>query len=106
MSPPICPRCNAPFRLDMFFEAVAGYSTVTDSGGSSCPECHESLEFRVASESLELGFTYWAGSLHFDAIQAFRVAGLRLVSKGENVAIELRGRVYDIPSPRPAATRE
>jgi hypothetical protein len=102
---PICPRCSTPFPLENFLAAVSGYSTVTNSGGSSCPECHEALEFRVAAGALELGYTYWAGSLHFEAVSSFRLAGLRLVSTEGSLAASFKGKAFPLSPPAPASGR-
>ena len=105
MTAPICPRCSKPLRLESFFAAVSGYSTVTDSGGSSCPDCHEALEFRVAAGALELGYTYWAGSLHFEAVSSYRLAGLRLVSREGYLAVSIKGKVFPLPPPPSTSSR-
>ena len=101
----VCPRCNAAFRLESFLEAVSGYSTATNSGNSFCPECHEALEFRVARGTLELGYTYWAGSLHFEAVSSLRVAGLRLASTEGSLVATFKGTRFPFSPPRPPAGR-
>jgi hypothetical protein len=105
MTAPSCPRCSKPLQLENFLAAVSGYSTVTDSGGSSCPDCHEALEFRVAEGALELGYTYWAGSLHFEAVGSFRLAGLRLVSREGYLAVSIKGKVFPLSPPPSTASR-
>ena len=77
----ICPRCDERVSPESLLAAVAGYSTATDSGSSLCPVCHAAVEFRVRPGRLELGYTYWAGSMHFEALSSAPIAGLRLVSE-------------------------
>ncbi len=100
----ICPLCSKPFSREAFLAAVSGYSTLTDSGSSSCPECHGALEFRVRPGCLELGYTYWAGSLHFEAVRSFRIAGLRLLSAAGSLSAGIRGEVFPLTPPRPPST--
>lgn len=100
---PICPRCNQPFALEAFLAAVSGYSTVTDSGGSECPACKDAMEFRVENGSLELGYTYWAGSLHFEGVKVFKIAGLRRGRDAGAIYAEYGERRYPL-SPPPVAS--
>jgi hypothetical protein len=59
MPAPQCPCCQQSFDLEPFVRGVTGYSLATNSGGGPCPRCQETLEFRVSSSALEIGFTYW-----------------------------------------------
>ncbi|HYN01815.1 MAG TPA: hypothetical protein VE359_05190 [Vicinamibacteria bacterium] len=104
MASPLCPHCHEGFALEPFLRGVTGYSATTDSGGAPCPLCRESLEFRVASGALEIGFTYWGGSLHFDALSVHRVRGLRLVHSGASITAVLNG--VEFPFPNPGGTTE
>ncbi len=36
------------------------------------------MEFRLRAGVIELGYTYWAGSMHFEAVSSKRVHGLRV----------------------------
>ena len=105
MATPTCPRCHQPFGIEAFLEAVSGYSPVTNSGGSACPACHEALEFRIAAGSLELGYTYWAGSLHFEAVSTVRVPHLRLVASGQDRVAVLDDRTFPLSRSSPPAAR-
>jgi len=89
-----CLRCDQSVPPESLLEAASGYSTATDSGTSTCPRCNQSIEFRVRSGALELGFTYWAGSMHFEAMSSHRVNGLRLVSVAGRIEAVIGGRVY------------
>ena len=105
MATPTCPRCHQPFGIEAFLEAVSGYSTVTNSGGSACPACHEALEFRIGAGSLELGYTYWAGSLHFEAVSTCHVPRLRLVASGQGLVATLDDRTFPLSQSSPPPTR-
>jgi len=94
LTAPTCLHCHKAFSLERFLDAVSAYSTVTDSGDSTCPECGGGLEFRVANGSLELGYTYWAGSLHFEGISVFESPDLRRVSSGSSITISHNGRSF------------
>lgn len=94
-----CPRCQQPFAIDAFLAAATGYATATDSGGSCCPRCGEALEFRVGNGTLSLGYTYWSGSLHFEAVVDASVPGLRQQREGARVSALLGGGRFDFPLP-------
>lgn len=95
-----CPRCDQTVPAESLLEAASGYSIATNSGSSTCPRCNQSLEFRVCSGTLELGFTYWAGSMHFEATSSHRVNGLRLVSIDGRIEAAIGERVFSLtPSP-------
>ncbi len=95
-----CLRCDQPVPAEALLEAASGYSTVTNSGSSTCPLCNQSLEFRIRSGILELGFTYWTGAMHFEAMSSHVVHGLRLASADGRVEAAIGGRVFSLgPSP-------
>jgi hypothetical protein len=72
------------------------YSSLTDSGHSICPNCHQSLEFRVGRNLVELGYTYWSGSLHFEAMEVFGVTGLSQHRNADVITFELNGIVIAV----------
>ncbi len=82
---------------------MTAYSTVTDSGLAHGPRCGDTLDFRVGAGKLELGYTYWAGSMHLEAISSVPVAGLRVIKAGSALAFQL-GETVD-PVPAADATR-
>lgn len=100
MESPRCPRCEAFFVVDECFESATGYSSSTDSGSATCPACRQQIEFRVARNTLELGFTYWAGSLHFDAVASYRISRLSIERDRDAFVVkfgDLRFRIAEFP---------
>ena len=97
---PACPFCEKPFAPSRFLESVTGYSSETDSGGATCPECGRGLEFRIGRGSLEIGYTYWAGSMHFEAVRTSRVPRLKLERSDGAVAAVLGDVRFPFPAPR------
>lgn len=67
-----------------------------------CPHCQASLEFRIRPDALELGYTYWAGSMHFEALCSRRVKGLCLLSADGRLFAVLAGRSFPL-TPLPQA---
>jgi hypothetical protein len=63
-------------------------------GGAECPACGKGVEFRARGTRLELGWTYWAGSLHFEAVTEANVGAIRIVCEGEDRAVELGGVIF------------
>jgi len=89
-----CPLCRAAFALDALLAGVVGYSSGTDSACAPCPRCRAVLEFRVRSGSIELGYTYWAGSFHFEGMVTVSVSGLRRTGERSAPVFEYLGVAY------------
>lgn len=87
MTPPDCPFCKNPILPEPFLRGATGYNTSTDSGVAPCPSCGKTIEFRVRSNLLELGYTYSSGSLHFEGMLSVRVN--RLKKRRTETAVEL-----------------
>ena len=77
--------------------AATGYAFATDSGSAPCTRCTKAIDFRVRNGSVEIGFTYWAGSFHFEPIQAVRVSRLRQRQAEDAVTFELPGFSVTVP---------
>jgi hypothetical protein len=74
--------------------------------GATCPACGAGVEVRLGNGAFEVGYTYWAGSLHFEALQRVRVAGLKLRrTEPDGLEIDLRGRRWSFAVDRPAQDR-
>jgi hypothetical protein len=89
-----CVFCKGVFDVETFLESLSGYSTSTDSGVALCPHCRKGIEFRARSGKLELGYTYWSGSMHFEGMETAAASGLRRVVSPEGVTVEYRGVTY------------
>lgn len=94
MADVVCPRCDRPVPAQAFLGATVAYWRETDSGTADCPACHQGVEFRVRSDAIEVGFTYWAGSLHFDSVASYPVRGLCISSTPDGVEVSLAGRSF------------
>ena len=90
----LCPRCDRPVSAYAFLGAASAYWRETDSGTADCPACHKSIEFRVRSGVIEIGFTYWAGALHFDSVASYPVRGLSVSSSPDLVEVSLAGHSF------------
>jgi hypothetical protein len=72
-----CPFCRTPFDARRMASDIVGYNPAMQLHISRCPECLESVEFRACSNSLEVGYTYWAGSMHFEGLAKLPLRGFR-----------------------------
>lgn len=97
-----CPRCNHAVSAEALLGAVSGYSRFTDSGASSCSSCREQIELRLRAGIIELGYTYWAGSMHFEAVSSQRVHGLRVAWTDDVLTATVGGRTF-VFAPPPGA---
>ena len=92
-----CPSCDSEVPPEGLLSGVQGYSNETDSGVAPCTRCGKAIEFRVRAGSLEIGYTYWAGSLHFEGMVGVSVPGLRWERGGRGRVIEYGGSRFLIP---------
>lgn len=89
-----CPRCDGEIAIAEMLAKGLAYSRELDIYSVVCPACEQGLELRVRTGRMEIGYTYWAGSMHFEAVATFSVAGLRRHQEGDRVGIALGDRVY------------
>lgn len=95
----MCPLCGKPFEIAVYL-SKSSYSTNTDSGYGACPNCGKGVEFRVKSNSIEFGYTYWAGSMHFEGMETVAVPGLRLELSGDSASFMLKGATITVSRPK------
>jgi hypothetical protein len=70
------------------------------------PGLRGGVEARLGNGAFEVGYTYWAGSMHFEALQRVRTAGLKLQrTEPDGLEIDLRGRHWSFSVDRPAQER-
>jgi uncharacterized protein YbaR (Trm112 family) len=91
-----CPFCKKPFDALRMAQDIVGYNPAMHLHIARCPECRESVEFRARAGEMELGYTYWAGSMHFEAVATLPLRGFR---PGENEGtLELDGKQIFAPA--------
>lgn len=66
--------CGLALSAEALLDACVGVSSTSWTG--CCPGCNTSFNLRVASHTLEVGYEYWAGSLHFEGVASLAVRGL------------------------------
>ncbi len=93
MSVASCLYCDQSFEPEAFLRSTTAYGTATDSGVAPCPGCGKQLEFRVRSNILELGYSYWSGSFHFEAVSSIPTAHLKQSRSGSTVTLSVAGQV-------------
>lgn len=101
----ICQKCHHALPIEDLLGAALGYSRATDSGASSCPNCSDCIEFRLRAGVVELGYTYWAGSMHFEALSSQHVAGLEVVWTHGILTATVGNRIFLLEPPRSAQAR-
>jgi len=84
-----CPTCKKPMSGDALARAITEYSPATHLHVTACPNCGSHIECRAYGDALELGYTYWAGSLHFEAVVKLAVPGLARAQP--DGALQLKG---------------
>lgn len=77
-----CPFCHAAVQGALLVRATDAYAPAMRLYTSRCPECATPIEFQARAAHVEVGYTYWAGSMHFEAMAQLAVAGLRQPSPG------------------------
>ena len=91
-----CPFCkNAMGGEDLARNTIA-YSPDTHLHVTLCPHCGKNMEYRASSGALELGYTYWAGSMHFEGVVKLPLLGFKPADGG---ALDLNGeRIFAPPA--------
>lgn len=77
-----CPFCNAPLDGLLLVRATDAYAEGMRLYTSRCPNCATPIEYTAGSGHVDVGYTYWAGSMHFESMARLRVAGLREAGSG------------------------
>jgi len=104
--PYVCP-CGTKLDLIKLLDGLPRDGT-SSSGmlGANCPACGAGLEVRLGNGAFEVGYSYWAGSLHFETLQRVRVAGLKLRRiEPDGLEISLRERHWSFSVDRPSHDR-
>lgn len=57
--------------------ATLAYAASSKLHTAPCPHCDSVIEYRAFAGAIEVGYTYWAGSLHFESVARLPVRGLR-----------------------------
>lgn len=83
-----CPHCKQPFTGAQLVLRVECYASSNGLHICACPHCATSIECRIRSGELEVGYTYWAGSLHFEGVAALPVRGLRVADAAGNLWLD------------------
>ena len=73
-----CPFCKRSFTGADLARRVESYAPASGLHLCACPHCAASIECRVRRGEIEVGYTYWAGNLHFDGVETLTVRGLRV----------------------------
>jgi hypothetical protein len=85
-------KCGGGMDVAAFLSATAAWNRETGSGVAPCPSCGAAMEFTVRRSLLVLGYTYWAGSPHFEGMVDFAIPGLKMVSRDGTVHFTLHGK--------------
>ena len=96
-----CPHCNGTFPPEELLGKVSAYWAGPNVFLASCPRCGTALELQVRACSIELGYTYWAGSMHFEGMITLRAAGVRVTGKPDAPVLEYKGVAYPVPAATP-----
>ncbi|GMU44811.1 MAG: hypothetical protein IT479_16195 [Xanthomonadales bacterium] len=91
-----CPACHGCFSAAALLAGCSGFQRGSGLVGGQCPLCGQAFECRVGKGRIEIGYTYWAGSLHFEALSLARVAGLELDTASTPPAALLGGVRYPL----------
>lgn len=69
--------CGAELDAVALVAAVRTYSAQQGLCGAICPRCGSGIELCIRPGMIGYGYTYWAGSMHFEEVGVLRVHGLR-----------------------------
>lgn len=89
-----CLSCKAEIEVGAFLSGMGVFHAETRSATAKCPACGVALEFQVRSGNLELGYSYWAGAMHFEGLVTVHVPGIKVVGEGDARGVAVGGLVY------------
>lgn len=89
-----CLKCGREFAAAELLAGLKGYDPRTNSGVTSCAACGDVMELRVQPGKIEVGYTYWAGAMHFEGMATVPAPGLELVRDGALESCVFAGRSY------------
>jgi hypothetical protein len=101
MSTFACPLCKKEIAAATLFAELAAFAPTTAHFAARCPACRDYLEFQAQSGRITLGYTYWAGSMHFEGVVDAKVPGLRVLPGTKPPGLQLGDTVYHVGSPPP-----
>lgn len=96
-----CPACKVVVSALDFLADITKYQSAERRGEGSCPACRQSIEFRFFGPRFELGYTYWAGALHFDAMADVWLSGLMLENTKDGCFAVIDDRRFRLPTLSP-----
>jgi hypothetical protein len=104
MSTFACPLCKKEITAAALFAELAAYAPPTAHFTARCPACRDYLEFQARAGQITLGYTYWAGSMHFEGVVDAKVPGLQILATTQPPALQLGETVFAVANPpRPNA---
>ena len=89
-----CPACAERVEAVALLERLRGFYEGMAVAVTECPACAASVELTVGGGRLLLGYTYWAGALHFEGLTEASLGAIRITGDGGDRAIELDGRAF------------
>lgn len=89
-----CTSCNAALAVEEVLGGARGYDAHTNSSASACPRCGRQLEFQVRTGALAVGYTYFAGSMHFESLFEVEAPRLRRIVEGGGIFYLYGGKRY------------
>ncbi len=100
-------KCGQDFDLVAFLDALPpGQMGSSGMFGHACSRCGERFEGRLRGGGFDVGYTYWAGSMHFETVQQVRVAGLKLTrSEPDDLKVVIGSRHWHFGIRHPSAKR-
>lgn len=89
-----CPHCEHELTAVALLANAPSYSRSLGLAVADCPGCGQGLEFRPRTGRLAVGYTYWAGSMHFEEVFEIAARGLECREEGDALVCAYRGQVY------------
>ncbi|MBK7972429.1 MAG: hypothetical protein IPK07_03800 [Deltaproteobacteria bacterium] len=93
-----CVHCHARFAVADLVNAIDGYSRQVRVFSSRTPCCGTGEELQIDGRTLTRGYTYAAGSLHFEGMIDLPIAGLVVHDEGAAMRLTFRGRTWTVPA--------
>lgn len=87
---------TAPDLLDIAYDIYESGPGLLHAG---CPACKSAIDFKPYDNLIEVGYTYWAGSPHFEGVLPLPCRGLAVQREGRAIELRLGERRWRFTEP-------
>ena len=94
-----CSECKRSADLKKVLDNCGKFNYSVWTLTYKCPACRKSTELRVERGRIELGYIYFAGSAHFEAVETVKAPGVTAAVHAFSLVVRVQGKRWRFPMP-------